>query len=78
MGKISPDAFQKNYFQWAAVQLEIKNFCKEKPLVCPACTPEMLVISVDGNRKHYRFKSTARYFPTSAMGKHACCQGTLG
>ncbi|KTF86092.1 hypothetical protein cypCar_00022118 [Cyprinus carpio] len=26
---------------------------------CPACTPDMLAVSVDGNRKHYRFKNKA-------------------
>ncbi|XP_039464540.1 uncharacterized protein LOC120438170 isoform X2 [Oreochromis aureus] len=33
--------------------------CKEPCFSCPACTPDMLAVSVDGNRKLYRFKSNA-------------------
>lgn len=29
-----------------------------EPFKCPACTPDMLAISADGNRKHYRFKKS--------------------
>ncbi|XP_073672422.1 uncharacterized protein [Paramisgurnus dabryanus] len=59
-GKISPDSFQKSFFEWKAVQYEVENICKEEPFICPACTPSMLAVSVDGNRKHYRFKNAAR------------------
>ncbi|XP_051236827.1 uncharacterized protein LOC127352456 isoform X2 [Dicentrarchus labrax] len=59
-GKISSDSFQKRFFEWAAVQYEVDSTCKEEKFICPACTPAMLSVSVDGNRKHYRFKSTAR------------------
>ncbi|XP_051251061.1 uncharacterized protein LOC127360650 [Dicentrarchus labrax] len=60
-GKISSDSFQKSFFEWAAVQYEVDSTCKEEKFICPACTPAMLSVSVDGNRKRYRFKSTARY-----------------
>ncbi|XP_076733121.1 uncharacterized protein LOC112434374 [Maylandia zebra] len=33
--------------------------CKEPCFSCPACTPDMLAVSVDGNRKLYRFQSNA-------------------
>ncbi|XP_057201293.1 uncharacterized protein LOC130561150 [Triplophysa rosa] len=33
--------------------------CQEEFFTCPACTPDMLAVSVDGNRKHYRFKNIA-------------------
>ncbi|KAJ8349657.1 hypothetical protein SKAU_G00247870 [Synaphobranchus kaupii] len=59
-GKISADSFQKSFFEWEAVQYEVDNICKEDPFICPACTPDMLAVSVDGNRKHYRFKNAAR------------------
>ncbi|CAL8406585.1 unnamed protein product [Arctogadus glacialis] len=36
------------------------NICKEEPFTCPACSPDMLAVSVDGNRKHYRFKNASR------------------
>ncbi len=38
------------------------KICKEERFICPACSPDMLAVSVDGNRKHYRFKNAARYF----------------
>ena len=66
-GTITADAFLKSYFQWQAVQFELKNLCKEESFVCPACTPKCVGISVDGNRKLYRFKSASRYFKTSIM-----------
>ncbi|XP_032391834.1 uncharacterized protein LOC116701895 [Etheostoma spectabile] len=59
-GKLSSDSFQKSFFEWAAVQYEVDAICKEEQFSCPACTPAMLAVSVDGNRKLYRFKSTAR------------------
>ncbi|XP_035528808.1 uncharacterized protein LOC118336301 [Morone saxatilis] len=59
-GRISSDSFQKSFFEWASVQSEVDSTCKEEKFICPACTPAMLAVSVDGNRKHYRFKSTAR------------------
>ncbi|XP_028456560.1 uncharacterized protein LOC114570425 isoform X2 [Perca flavescens] len=59
-GKLSSDSFQKSFFEWAAVQYEVDAICKEDQFSCPACTPAMLAVSVDGNRKLYRFKSTAR------------------
>ncbi|KAL1278904.1 hypothetical protein QQF64_025577 [Cirrhinus molitorella] len=59
-GKISADSFQRSFFEWEAVRYEIDNICKEEPFMCPACTPNMLAVSVDGNRKHYRFKNAAR------------------
>lgn len=59
-GKISTDSFQKSFFEWEAVRYEVDKICKEEPFICPACTPDMLAVSVDGNRKHYRFKNAAR------------------
>ncbi|XP_026104409.1 uncharacterized protein LOC113075981 [Carassius auratus] len=59
-GKISKDSFQKSFFEWEAVRYEVDKICKEEPFICPACSPDMLAVSVDGNRKHYRFKNAAR------------------
>ncbi|RXN11609.1 ATP-binding cassette sub-family D member 3 [Labeo rohita] len=59
-GKISTDSFQKSFFEWEAVRYEVDKICKEEHFICPACTPDMLAVSVDGNRKHYRFKNAAR------------------
>ncbi|XP_046701350.1 uncharacterized protein LOC124383003 isoform X2 [Silurus meridionalis] len=59
-GKISTDSFQKSFFEWEAVHFEVDKICKEEPFICPACTPYILAVSVDGNRKLYRFKNAAR------------------
>ncbi|RXN39449.1 ATP-binding cassette sub-family D member 3 [Labeo rohita] len=52
--------FRKVFFEWEAVRYEVDKICKEEHFICPACTPDMLAVSVDGNRKHYRFKNAAR------------------
>ncbi|XP_041839624.1 uncharacterized protein LOC121638734 [Melanotaenia boesemani] len=59
-GKISGDSFLKSFFEWEAVQYEVDSICREEPFTCPACSPEMLAVCVDGNRKHYRFRTAAR------------------
>ena len=66
-GKISADTFAKSFFEWEAVQYEMDNICKEEPFTCPACSPDMLAVSVDGNRKHYRFKNASRYYKLFIM-----------
>lgn len=60
-GKITADSFRKSFLEWEAVRFEVDKICREEHFVCPACTPDMLAVSVDGNRKHYRFKNAARY-----------------
>lgn len=47
--------------EWAICRFEVDKMCQEQPFVCPPCTPEMLAVAVDGNRKHYRFKKAGRY-----------------
>ncbi|KAI9546179.1 hypothetical protein NQZ68_029414 [Dissostichus eleginoides] len=59
-GKISTDSFIKSFFEWEAVRYEVDIMCKEEPFTCPACSPDMLAVSVDRNRKHYHFKNAAR------------------
>ena len=61
ISKISADSFLKSLSEWEAVRFEVDNICKEEPFNCPACTLDMLAVSVDGNRKHYRFKNAASY-----------------
>lgn len=55
-GKICADAFQRSFFEWRYCQFEIDQLCGLKVFDCPACSPFMLAVSVDGNRKLYRFK----------------------
>ncbi|XP_065140166.1 uncharacterized protein [Paramisgurnus dabryanus] len=58
-GKISANVFSCSFNEWVAARYEVEKLCQEDFFTCPACTPDMLAISVDGNRKHYRFKNTA-------------------
>ncbi|KAL3970494.1 homeobox protein goosecoid [Sarotherodon galilaeus] len=44
---------------WSGVLFEVDRMCKEPCVSCPACTPDVLAVSVDGNRKLYRFQSNA-------------------
>ncbi|XP_062331301.1 uncharacterized protein LOC134031610 [Osmerus eperlanus] len=53
-GKISGDTFHQSFMEWAICRYEVDKMCQEQPFVCPPCTPEMLAVAVDGNRKHYR------------------------
>ncbi|CAM4568525.1 unnamed protein product [Leuciscus chuanchicus] len=46
-GKITADSFRKSFLEWEAVRFEVEKIY-------------MLAVSVDGNRKHYRFKNAAR------------------
>ncbi|XDV13820.1 hypothetical protein PO909_002147 [Leuciscus waleckii] len=59
-GNITADSFRKSFLEWEAVRFEVDKLCQEDHFDCPACNPDMLAVSVDGNRKHYRFKSAAR------------------
>ncbi|KAI7804098.1 hypothetical protein IRJ41_023842 [Triplophysa rosa] len=59
-GKVIADSFRKSFLEWEAVRFEMDKVIREDHFNCPACTPNMLAVSVDGNRKHYRFKSAAR------------------
>ncbi|KAF3851653.1 hypothetical protein F7725_013425 [Dissostichus mawsoni] len=45
-GKISTDSFIKSFLEWEAVRYEV-IMCKEEPFTCPACSPDMLAVSVD-------------------------------
>jgi len=60
-GNITADSFRKSFLEWEAVRFEVDKLFKKDHFDCPACSPDMLAVSVDGNRKHYRFKSAARY-----------------
>ncbi|KAL3999225.1 homeobox protein HoxA/C/D13 [Sarotherodon galilaeus] len=42
---------------WSGVLFEMDRMCKEPCVSCPACTPDVLAVSVDGNWKLYRIQS---------------------
>ncbi|XP_077093869.1 uncharacterized protein LOC143745625 [Siphateles boraxobius] len=55
-GNITADSFRKSFLEWEAVRFELDKLCQEDHFDCPACSPDMLAVSIDGNLKHYRFK----------------------
>ncbi|KAF3841531.1 hypothetical protein F7725_007393 [Dissostichus mawsoni] len=50
-GTIHGDVFQRSFLEYMACQYECQKMTCEEPFSCPACTPKMLAVSVDGNRK---------------------------
>ncbi|XP_051800777.1 uncharacterized protein LOC110971783 isoform X2 [Acanthochromis polyacanthus] len=58
MGSICGDTFHKVYREFSFCNWKKEHLCLVEPFICPACTPDMLAISADGNRKHYRFKKS--------------------
>ncbi|KAL1268491.1 hypothetical protein QQF64_033854, partial [Cirrhinus molitorella] len=55
-GQINSDALQRSFLEFSYVSYEKDQLCCGAPFTCPACTPEMLAVSADGNRKLYRFR----------------------
>ncbi|KAK0133033.1 hypothetical protein N1851_031611 [Merluccius polli] len=58
MGSICRDNFHRAFREFAFCNFKKDDLCQVEPFKCPACTPDMLAISADGNRKHYRFKKS--------------------
>ncbi|XP_051968411.1 uncharacterized protein LOC127633392 [Xyrauchen texanus] len=56
-GSICGDTFHRVFREFAFCNFK-KDLCLLEPFKCPACTPDMLAISADGNRKHYWFKNS--------------------
>ncbi|KAG1943764.1 hypothetical protein F2P79_014877, partial [Pimephales promelas] len=56
-GKICGDTMQRAFLEWAYAKFEVDKLSQVHHFQCPACTPTMLAVAVDGNRKLYRFKS---------------------
>ncbi|XP_047678754.1 uncharacterized protein LOC113652341 [Tachysurus fulvidraco] len=54
-GHINGDALQRSFLEFFYASFEEDQLCCSAPFTCPACTPEMLAVSADGNRKLYRF-----------------------
>nr|XP_021326880.1 uncharacterized protein LOC101883046 [Danio rerio]XP_021332302.1 uncharacterized protein LOC101883046 [Danio rerio] len=57
-GKVNADAFQRSFLQYVYCNSEQNQLLGKEPFLCPACSPEMVAVSVDGNRKLYRFQKT--------------------
>ncbi|KAK5895521.1 hypothetical protein CgunFtcFv8_009208 [Champsocephalus gunnari] len=56
-GKICGDTLQKSFLEWTYAKFEVERLSQVQHFQCPSCTPSMLAVAVDGNRKLYRFKS---------------------
>lgn len=48
---------QKSFLEWIYAKFEVERLSQVQHFQCPACTPSMLAVAVDGNRKLYRFKT---------------------
>ncbi|XP_059201641.1 uncharacterized protein LOC131981385 [Centropristis striata] len=59
-GHISGDALQRNFLEFTYASFEEDQLCCGEPFTCLACTPEMLAVVADGNRKLYRFRRSGR------------------
>ncbi|XP_041867488.1 uncharacterized protein LOC121656518 [Melanotaenia boesemani] len=57
-GSICGDTFHRVYREFAFCNWKKEHLCQVEPFKCPACTPDMLAIAADGNRKQYRFKKS--------------------
>ncbi|XP_033971570.1 uncharacterized protein LOC117470805 [Trematomus bernacchii] len=55
-GPVNGDALQRSFLEFSYASYEEDQLCCGAPFICPACTPEMLAVSADGNRKLYRFR----------------------
>ncbi|XP_026135588.1 uncharacterized protein LOC113113544 [Carassius auratus] len=55
-GKIHGDAFQRSFVEYTFCQFLCEKMANVEHFTCPACTPNMLAVSADGNRKLYRFQ----------------------
>ena len=60
-GKICGDTMQKAFLEWTYAKFEVEKLSQVQHFQCPACTPSMLAVAVDGNRKLYRFRSQPGY-----------------
>ncbi|XP_034091813.1 uncharacterized protein LOC117559245 [Gymnodraco acuticeps] len=57
-GIICADTFQRSFFEFCFCQYKQEDMCQVHHFVCPACSPDMLAVCCDGNRKHYRFSKS--------------------
>ncbi|XP_056612822.1 uncharacterized protein LOC130428662 [Triplophysa dalaica] len=57
-GYICGDIFQKAFLECKYCRHEREKLCGIDHFSCPACTPDTVAVSADGNRKLYRFSKT--------------------
>ncbi|KAK7877719.1 hypothetical protein WMY93_031579 [Mugilogobius chulae] len=59
-GKVNSDSFQRSFLQYTYCQFEKDKLLGSDSFSCPGCTPGQLVVSLDGNRKLYRFRNESQ------------------
>ena len=59
-GHISGDALQCSFLEFSFSSFEENQLCCGAEFTCPACTPAMLPVSADGNRKLYHVGQSGR------------------
>ncbi|XP_056149136.1 uncharacterized protein LOC130131969 [Lampris incognitus] len=64
-GQINGDALQRSFLEFSYCSFEEDQLCCATPFTCPACTPEMVAVAADGNRKLYRFKRSSGFENTA-------------
>ncbi|XP_073725211.1 uncharacterized protein [Misgurnus anguillicaudatus] len=57
-GKIHGDVFQRSFMEYTFCQYQSERMASVEHFTCPACTPNMLALCADGNRKVYRFRQS--------------------
>ncbi|KAL7397175.1 hypothetical protein ABVT39_017999 [Epinephelus coioides] len=74
-GKIHRDVFQQSFVEYTFCQYQCDRMANVEQFTCPACTPNMLALCADGNRKQYRFRqskgSEEPYFDGTFISKDA-------
>ncbi|XP_056130247.1 uncharacterized protein si:dkey-93l1.9 isoform X1 [Lampris incognitus] len=57
-GKIHGDVLMRSFMEYTFCQHQCDNMAEVESFTCPACTPNMLALCADGNRKQYRFRQS--------------------
>ncbi|XDV48568.1 hypothetical protein PO909_017965 [Leuciscus waleckii] len=57
-GKLHGDVFQRSFMEYTFCQYQCEKMASVEHFTCPACTPNMLALCADGNRKVYRFRQS--------------------
>ncbi|XP_078024482.1 uncharacterized protein LOC144463592 [Epinephelus lanceolatus] len=74
-GKIHGDVFQRSFVEYTFCQYQCDRMANVEQFTCPACTPNMLALCADGNRKQYRFRrskgSEEPYFDGTFISRDA-------
>ncbi|KAI4824256.1 hypothetical protein KUCAC02_012781, partial [Chaenocephalus aceratus] len=78
-GITSGDNFQRSFLEWTYCRHEIDKLLGDDHFSCPACGDDMVAVSLDGNRKMYRFNRQGAvecpYFEGTFIAKDTDVEG---